>query len=413
MMMMIRFLTLLVAAAVSISERCCYAAGTNSTPRFHQDQIAIGFWVDPPADDKMDERYADIAKANFTFVLGVFNANTTNTVQKQLALCQKYGLKAVVSMAGLPPERLPGGRTCWGYFVADEPGPAAFPSLRKTLDSIHAAKPGKMGFINLLPDYAPAWAFGGKTYAGHVEQFISEVHPDILSMDYYPHFKPDADGRDGYCGNLEVMRQESLKAGIPFWNFFNTMPFGDHSDPTEAQLRWQVFMSLAYGAKGILYFCYWTPQSPEFPKGGAILRADGTKTHHYEEAKRINAVVRNYGPTLMQLTNTAVIRLKPGEKYSAMLTNSPIKSLSDGDYLIGSFRHKDGRRAVLLNNYHFAYSAWATVEFNAPTNSVVEIDAATGKEVPLYDDSPDMPGVQISLDAGQGRLFLMPATAQR
>ena len=34
------------------------------------------------------------------------------------------------------------------------------------------------------------------------------------------------------------------------------MPFAGHSDPTEAQLAWQIFTSLAYGAKGILYFCY-------------------------------------------------------------------------------------------------------------------------------------------------------------
>ena len=40
------------------------------------------------------------------------------------------------------------------------------------------------------------------------------------------------------------------------WLPQNTMPFAGHSDPTEAQLAWQIFTSLAYGAKGILYFCY-------------------------------------------------------------------------------------------------------------------------------------------------------------
>ena len=33
---------------------------------------------------------------------------------------------------------------------------------------------------------------------------------------------------------------------IPVWIFFNNMPFGSHGDPTEAQLRWQVFTALAY-----------------------------------------------------------------------------------------------------------------------------------------------------------------------
>ena len=38
-------------------------AGANSpADPFVQDQFAIGLWVDPPADDKMDRRYAEIAE---------------------------------------------------------------------------------------------------------------------------------------------------------------------------------------------------------------------------------------------------------------------------------------------------------------------------------------------------------------
>eukprot|EP01043_Picozoa_sp_COSAG02_P089606 COSAG02_NODE_26563_length_630_cov_1.013183_2_plen_44_part_01 len=40
------------------------------------------------------------------------------------------------------------------------------------------------------------------------------------------------------------------------------MPFGGHSDPTEAQFRWQILTSLAYGARGVLYFCYFLPAGP-------------------------------------------------------------------------------------------------------------------------------------------------------
>ena len=78
------------------------------------------------------------------------------------------------------------------------------------------------------------------------------------------------------------------------------------------------------------------------------------------------------------------------------------------DYLIGVFKHADGRRAVMLNNYHFAYTAWPRVEFDVPASQIREVDQKTGREVPVYDDSPNMEGLQISLDAGAGRLFLMP-----
>jgi hypothetical protein len=242
---------------------------------------------------------------------------------------------------------------------------------------------------------------------------VREVHPDVLSMDHYPHFTPEADGRDTYCENLEVMREQSLGAGVPFWNFFNTMPFGGHADPTEAQLRWQINASLAYGAKGVMYFCYWTPSGKEFPKGGAIIRRDGTRTRHYEEARRLNARLKQLGPTLMQLTSTGVYRVRPKADPAAALQGSPIRSLTKGDYLVGAFKHSDGRRAVLLQNYHFAYSAWPTVEFDAAPGEVLEVSPATGKSAPVADDSPDMPGLQISLDAGDARLFLLPSAPAR
>ncbi len=113
----------------------------------------------------------------------------------------------------------------------------------------------------------------------------------------------------------------------------------------------------------------------------------------------------------MQLTSTGVYRVHPKDDPVAVLKGSPVRSLSSGDYLVGTFRHADGRRAVLLNNYHFAYSAWPTVSFDADATEVMEVDPHTGKAIPVADDSPAMPGLQISLDAGEGRLFLLPAPA--
>jgi hypothetical protein len=192
------------------------------------------------------------------------------------------------------------------------------------------------------------------------------------------------------------------------------MPFGPHHDPTEAQLRWQIYTSLAYGSKGILYFCYWTPGKGaggggEFPKGGAIITAEGVRTRHYEQARRINFALKNMGPTLMKLTSTDVIRIKPADDAAKALEGSPLKNISKGgDYLIGVFRHQYGKRAVLINNYDHNYTSWPTVEFAAPIEKVVEIDQSTGKRIPVRDDSPEMAGLQLSLDAGEGRLFLLP-----
>jgi len=386
------------------------AQAARTQERFVQDRFAIGFWVDPPADQITDARYKEIADANFTLVHGAFGPRNRKEVQEQLALCEKHGLKAIVRSDLSRPEELPDSPACWGYHIVDEPNTAAFAGLKATVDAIRKNRPGKLAYINLLPDYANSAQLGASTYDEYVSRFCKEVGPDVLCMDYYPMLTPTADGRDGYCGNLEVMRKYALKYKIPFWNFFNTMPFGPHYDPTESHLRWQIYTSLAYGAKGVLYFCYWTPRGGEFPKGGAIISADGRRTRHYDQTKRINAAVKNLGPTLMKLASLKVIRIRPTDDPAAALQHSPIKTVSKGaDYLIGIFRHSDGRRAALLVNYDHNYTTWPTVEFDAPDNDVIEVDQSDGKEKPARDDSPDMPGLQISLDAGEGRLFLLPA----
>jgi hypothetical protein len=359
----------------------------------------------------MDQSYVDIAAANFTLVIGGYGASTVEpeTIQRQIKLCEKHDLKALVATGGLSPEKLPESTAVWGYTVIDEPSAKLVPELRKTVEGIRKARPGRLAYINLFPNWTPAESLGAESYDEYIRRFVEEVGVDVLSMDHYPAMNPDADTRDNYCANLDVMRKFSLKQGIPFWNFFIVMPFLDRYDPTEAQLRWQIFSSLAYGAKGVLYFCYWTPPGDWFLKGGAIITAEGRKTRHYEQAKRINTNLKNLGPTLMKLTSTDVRRVKPGEDAGVLLKGTPIKALTGSDYLVGVLKHADGRRAVLLNNYNFAYTAWPTVEFDVPVGQVREVSQETGKEIPVEDDSPAMKGLQVSLDSGEGRLFLLPA----
>lgn len=383
-------------------------------PNFQQDRFCIGLWVDPPIDARAEARYAELADANFSMIIGGSGASDPKGWEHQLDLCQQFGLKALLQCPGTEASKLPDGPACWGYAVRDEPAAKDFPQLRAQVDAIRKARPGKLAYINLFPNYASAAQLGTSTYEEHVTRFLDEVGVDVLSMDHYPIFRPEKDGRDGYCENLAVMRTESQRKQIPFWNFFNTMPYGGHTDPTEDQLRWQIYASLAYGAKGVLYFCYYTPAGDEFPKGGAIIGRDDRPTRHYEQARHLNGELKNLGATLMQLTSTGVLRVAQDTDPAAVLKDSPLKNITGApydpkpDYLVGLFKHADGRRAVLLQNYRFAYTAWPTVEFDVPANQVTEVCKVTGKEVPVHDASPALDGLQVSLDAGEGRLFLLP-----
>jgi len=390
--------------------------------RFVQDRFAIGFFNDPPAGTDLEAGYQEIADAHFTVALvGSLEGDSAEVLHQKLALCRKHDIKPVVVQFGVEPRDLVKDDFAWGYGLADEPNVKDFPELAKFVEAVHKARPGKLAIINLFPSYASQAQLGAPTYEEHVAQYMDQVDVDVLCMDNYPHFRPgEPDGRDVYCADLAVMRRYSQQAGVPFWNFFNTMPYGNQTDPTEAQLRWQVFASLTYGARGVFYFCYWTPTRRgsegvfEFPKGGAIITSDGRRTRHYEQAKRINERVKNLGPTLMKLTSTGVYRVGPEDEPASVLTGSPIADLKREDYdpahdyLVGAFRHEDGRRAVMLFNYHFAYCMWPTVVFDAEPAQVFEVNQWTGQETRLRDDSPAINGFQVSLDAGEARLFLLP-----
>jgi len=403
-----------IAACLSLACLGTVPSVAADPDRFVQDRIAIGLWVPPQTSENLEQRYQEIADAHFTVVIGTAGTNAA----AQLAICQRVGLHALVD-GSLPPAELPDGPACWGYLLTDEPNASAFPALAERAKAIRQAKPGHLAYVNLFPNYASPAQLGTPNYEEHVSRFMREFQPDVLSMDHYPLMRPDGDSRDSYCSNLDVFRRHSLAANIPFWNYFYSMPFNDRIDPTEAQMRWQIFTSLAYGAKGVLYFCYWTPGkgnagTGEFPKGGALLTAEGLKTRHYDEARRINAEIKQLGPTLMKLTSTEVLRIDTAKPLPEASADNPVRRLSrvgadpHSQFIVGCFRHADGRRAALIVNHSYAYTAWPTVEFSAPNGALKEVDKSTGREVAAVDDSPELPGLQLSFGPGDARLILLP-----
>ena len=115
----------------------------------------------------------------------------------------------------------------------------------------------------------------------------------------------------------------------------------------------------------------------------------------------------------MQLTSTAVYRVNTFTN-TAELAGSPIRKLARtggdpmGEFIIGTFRHTNGQRAVVMVNHNYSYTSWPTVEFDADVKDVLELSKATGRAAPVVDDSPELKGLQLSFGAGDGRVFLLP-----
>src|SRR3712207_8586474 len=149
-------------------------------------------------------------------------------------------------------------------------------------------------YISVGPSHSSSRALGTATYEGYLERYMSRVHPPLLCFDHYPLLSGGGITAD-YFYNWATIRNLSRKFGVPAWVFVQSVGFDsgdprflDRRRPNDAEIRWQVNVSLAYGAKGIQYFTYWTPDVPPDASmrfGEALVTLNGRTTPLYDYAK--------------------------------------------------------------------------------------------------------------------------------
>ena len=333
----------------------------------------ISYWCGPdPAFDPV-ERYQEVAECNFNLCMPPCLDMGTGQNALALQACQKAGLKMIVGdsriLAKQPSDAdfkanldaivsdYSHSPALAGYFVTDEPGAGAFPQLAAINAYLLSKDPQRLPFINLLPNYAPPGMLGTPTYEEYVARFCSEVKPRLLSYDHYAVMQ-DGTLRPGYFSNLEVIRRQALKHGIPMCSILLTIPHGPYRNPSEADIRWQVFTSVAYGANAILYFTYWTPLDEASGFHNGLIERDGHRSEHYPQVRRINSVLKAWGPTLMKLTSTGVYHTSElPEGCSGLPASLPFGVSADRPALVGLFQHEDGSKWAMVVNRDFKQPA--------------------------------------------------------
>lgn len=179
----------------------------------------------------------------------------------------------------------------YSYHLTDEPDAGKFSRLGRIVAYLREKDPGTMAYINLLPTYANNKQLGTEgdkitAYKEHLDRYVAEVKPALISYDHYQ-FTRSGDAGD-YFLNLELIREKSLQAGLPFLNIVQSSSWvpgeaaSPHSPrvPGPDELRFLVNTSLAYGAQGISYYIY----SHKTHEGGMVDRAGNLTPLHHEAA---------------------------------------------------------------------------------------------------------------------------------
>jgi hypothetical protein len=283
----------------------------------------------------------------------------------------------------------------------------------------------KLALVNLMPLHL-AWAFPARcrrtvdtleAYRCYLDTYLSLFDRDslpapVLSFDNYPFELPTADLRR-YFLQLAIVRDKAAQFSrpnyrIPFWSVIQASPRRENAwspyqgTPTIPQIRWQAYVSIAYGAKGI---CYWTshpiqsePRAVGY--GASFLRPDGSANGStYAALKALNAELHALGPTLMALEPLAAYHvaangaaLPPGEGLlrDRARAHGVVSRITDAsgardatDALVGLFRHRaNGSHHLLVVNKGLAHPARFRVVLTSPVERVERVDRVSGDLVP-------------------------------
>ena len=422
--------------STTTSQATSSSAITNGTyPPLGNSVMPIAAWVAPPRAGVKnnnpsfinDAQYKMLQESGINMIYGLYETATDDLpeVKKSLDLCAKYGLKYLVrdSNTNEPDEALM-RKTLENYAthpafagvkVQDEPGVNTFDRFGEMHPIFNKLLPDKYFYINLMPSYATPSQLqfgaattrtdGNTTFSAYLKSYIEKVKPAFLSYDYYPITGAAGTVQNGYFNELSTFRALGQQYNIPYWVFIQACSYGGNTRrPNEAELLWQVNTALSYGAKGIQYFCYFTPLEDDVFKGSFIDK-NGQKTEIYAYGQKANKQIAAVGSVLLNSTSKGVM----------VTGQSPDDSIPDGDVLtqygvLTSITHtgapfitgcfsNGGKDAYYVTNNSIKEGGTATLQFNKSVSG--------NKVIGGVNSSFSGSSITLTLNAGEGALIYL------
>ena len=299
-----------------------------------------------------------------------------------------------------------------GLNLYDEPSRDLFGIVGYAREVLKGVAPNELPYVNVWPSYASNSALGTSTYEEYLRLYLSEVAPPLLCFDHYPLPEGTGISSDSFY-NWAVIRRYSLQAGIPSWVFIQSADFGGEGAsiskrrrPNEAEILWQINVSLAYGAKGIQYFTYWTPAATHF--GEALVSRAGVLTPLYNYARRANNYLRVVGKVLLPLTSDSVVHANEEplpHGATAFKADRYVRSTSGSPVILGKFRKPTGGtdRYLLAANRSFAKEAKTKITLSGSVRRVFKLDSQTGTFASVAQQGT----LKLRIAPGGARLYLL------
>ena len=299
------------------------------------------------------------------------------------------------------------------YVLWDEPFVESFPEVRKRYDWVRKYNKNVRLFMNLFPSYGvygwgnTAWA--SQSYTEYVDSFISQVRPDMLSLDYYAFDSQGENNPDvlsssqGLWRDMGYFRKKALETNLPFEFYIQAAgrmfdPFERVGKMTSEKISFQMWASLAYGVTRV---SYWTSY-------GVLLDGNGDKTPLYNAIQSINKEGMTVGQFLYDkkseniyhsgVGNLALVR---GNYFIDDLSKSTLLSEIPTESIVSVFSDKAGGKYIMIANKDYAYPTEGRLVFRTP-QKLSKFNAAANR---LETPSKVLSSIEMKIPAGGYALY--------
>ncbi len=349
------------------------------------------------------ERYRELAEAGFTTSLTGFG----NLTQALAALdaAKGSGVSVFVACPELASdtanavEKLRAHPALAGYHLSDEPAAAAFGDLAAWTKKIQVIDASHPCYINLLPTYANTTQLGTPTYQEYIDRFVDTVPVPLISFDHYP--TSTGPVQSGHFENLEIVAASARRVRKLFWGFYQATLFAaTQPSRTLAQLRFESFTNLAYGAQCIQAYSYWTtfPEDREAP-----IDRDGKRTPTYALIKQVNHEIRAWSRVFKDAQVESVTHagqaIPKGTRPFAAHGGLRAVNVGTGAAVV-SLLQNHGKHYVAIVNSNIHAALTLTITFDTPQ---------LVREVRRNDPDRPLTGTDFTIAAGDLLIFQVPA----
>lgn len=263
-------------------------------------------WYSIPPEETNLDRYQELKDAGITISFSFFQ--NIDQLIEALDIAEKVGVKIIAHCPELKTDtekavkKLRSHPALEAYFLEDEPPKSKFKELAEWAKIIESFDSEHYCYLNLLPTYAEGWQFETRekqdslstTYQDYITTFINEVPLKFISYDHYGIVGNTL--RTSYFENLEIISKKAKESNKSFWGFAlttsSTFPV-HYPIPTLAELRFQVYNILAYGAQAVQYFTYWTPTRNVWNFHNGPIGLDKKRTEVYDLMKQMNKEIKD------------------------------------------------------------------------------------------------------------------------